>query len=351
MNEKTKNSLSLEDFSFDLPSELIAERPISPRDHSRLLVYNAATETVEHLHFYDLPELLDSTWSIAFNRSKVFPCRLNLFKRSGGKAEIFFLERELSQFGSIMGYKALLKCSGKQKKGMEFVHKESVFLLEHIFENGEVLIACNEEDLSSFLEREGQVPIPPYIRKGKADERDKADYQTAFARDEGSVAAPTAGLHFTNNVLDKLKNKNIEFIDTTLHVGLGTFLPVKSENISEHKMHSEKYLIDKENWKKIKQKEKLLTIGTTALRSVESAYKLGSQFAAGKEYDTDIFFYPGQGPELIDGLLTNFHLPKSSLLMLVSSIIGREKTLELYNLAISERYRFFSYGDAMLILR
>ena len=208
------------------------------------------------------------------------------------------------------------------------------------------------ESLEDYLEACALVPIPPYIREGVADERDREDYQTIYAKEPGSVAAPTAGLHFTDEVFESLKRKEIQRCFVTLHVGPGTFAPVKSETITDHKMHSEQFKIDKDNLDKLNTNRLRFAVGTTSLRVLESAWSSeGYQIQPGQLLSTDIFLHPGKDVNSINGMITNFHLPGSSLLMLVSALIGREKTLELYQIAIEQKYRFYSYGDAMLIVR
>lgn len=334
-------------YDYDFDESLIAARPASPRDHSRLLVYHEETGTIEHRIFKELPELLKSGDQIVFNQSKVYPCRLFAKKSSGGKAELFLLALESQN--SL--YPVMIKSNGKKHLGDKYNLGEFEFEIVSKGEEGVFWGRFNidESKLLDILETQGQVPIPPYIREGKADEKDKSDYQTIYAKESGSVAAPTAGLHFTPQVFSDLEQKGIEKAFVTLHVGMGTFRPVQSENILEHQMHSEIYQVDQENLAKIKSAKRRIAVGTTSLRVLESIYANGEFSQAAGE--TNIFLYPGVEVKSISGLLTNFHLPKSTLLMLVSSLIGREKTLELYKIAVESKYRFYSYGDAMLILR
>ena len=334
---------------FDLPEHLIAARPVEGRHNSKLLVYKVKSGEIIHSNYRDIGEFLPENSTLIFNQSKVFPCRLIGKRPSGGKCEVFLLS--LLKSGGY--YPALIKTSRKKSIGDKFIFDELVCQLKAIDSDGGFLVEFNlaDEQLMDFLEAHAKIPIPPYIRGGQADERDKTDYQTVYADELGSVAAPTAGLHFTKNLLTELESKNHQLSFVTLHVGAGTFLPVKTQNIKEHKMHSEFYKIDKENCNKINSAKSRIAVGTTSLRVLESSYDKNFKTTDGDFDSTDIFLYPGREVKSINGLVTNFHLPGSSLLMLVSSLIGREKTLELYKIAIEKEYRFFSYGDGMLILR
>ncbi len=345
--DRVKNSLdfNLKAYDYDLPRELIAERPAPDRHGSRLLVCSPSTHV--HQQFVDLPDLLPAGSTLVLNRSKVFPCRLQGHKASGGEAEMFILSLKACE-GL---YQVLLKASGKRKVGEIFVFHQLKFTLQELGVEGTFWIKPHliESAFLVFLERHADIPIPPYIRDGKSDEQDKRDYQTIYAQESGSVAAPTAGLHFTEEIFQRLKEKGITIAYVTLHVGLGTFRPVKSEDIREHKMHAETFTIAPEDVEKIQKAREIYAVGTTSLRVLESCQRSGSYPRAGEWRETDIFLYPGQEIKSIQGLITNFHLPQSSLIMLVSTLLGRERTLALYQEAIRERYRFFSYGDAMLI--
>lgn len=349
MVKTTNLDFLTESYDYDLPPELIADRPVDKREESRLLVYRHQTGQVEHLHFKDLPEILPQKSCLVFNRSKVFPCRLLGQRPSGGRAELFVLSLNPDVNGH---YPCLLRSKGPKEIGESWFfcqtkatlkrREDSVFWME---------FSC--PDLPQFLEEFGRTPIPPYIRKGRDDEHDKAAYQTLYAKELGSVAAPTAGLHFSERLLNNLEQKQIGKAEIVLHVGMGTFLPVSSESIKDHKMHREEFFVDVKNAAIIEAYDgNLIAVGTTSLRALESSYHNGEfNFRGHGPCQTDIFLHPGVEVKSIKGLITNFHLPKSTLLMLVSSLIGREKTLELYQLAIKERYRFYSYGDGMLILR
>lgn len=341
----------LKSYNFDLPSELIADRPVPDRHSSRLMVYDEARDQVTHSTFSEIENFLPKNATLVFNRSKVFPCRLIGKKVSGGEVEVFVL----SLLHSDGLYPTMIRASGKRKEGEIFHFGDLSAKLEKVIGDGTFSVSFNKshEDLLNTLETIGKIPIPPYIRNGESDELDKKTYQTVFAKETGSVAAPTAGLHFSEELLNKLKSSGIKMGTVTLHVGAGTFAPVKSAHILEHKMHEEFFTIDAENLKVIREAQFRVAVGTTTLRSLESSWSNGNvEFLnPGEMKSTSIFLHPGKDVHSIDALVTNFHLPESSLIMLVSSIIGREKTLSLYQTAIENKYRFFSYGDGMLILR
>jgi len=343
----------LKSYDYHLPLELIATRHVEPRDHSRLLVYNQNDDSITHSHIYDLPNFLPQDSAIVFNESKVFACRLLCKKESQGQgaAEIFFLSIRPDEKGR---YKVLIKCRGTKKIGDRFLlpDNKSATICELLGDSFYITTDIEESRLPLYLETNAKIPIPPYIRDGESDSVDKIQYQTIYASDQevGSVAAPTAGLHFTPELLTRLSSNKITVAKVALHVGMGTFLPVKTDLITDHKMHAERFSISSENYDLIRKAQYVTAVGTTSLRTLESIAKM-ENFTPERTYDTEIFLYPGVPARSINALLTNFHLPKSSLLMLVSSLIGRERCLELYDVAIKERYRFFSYGDAMLILR
>lgn len=344
--------LLLASYDFDLPKELIAERPIPGRHNSKLLVYYAQENRIEHKKYTDLPEILSPENLLVFNQSKVFPCRLLGNKPTGGKCEVFILSL-IHQNGL---YPAMIKTSGKKNARDKYIFGELEVEIVDRAEDGSFLVRFNksENELLDILEKQAHIPIPPYIRGGEADEKDVEDYQTVYANKVGSVAAPTAGLHFTQELFQKLEAKGIQKSFVTLHVGAGTFKPVTTDNILEHRMHSEFFEIDQENLKLINSyNKKLIAVGTTSLRVLESCSddQGNISFDSQNLGETDIFLYPGKPVHSIAGLITNFHLPKSTLLMLVSSLIGREKALELYKIAIENKYRFFSYGDGMIIIR
>lgn len=341
----SEEDLKLESYDYELPEELIATRPAAGRINSKLLVFDEASDNVRTSQFFDLLNELPAETTLVLNQSKVFPCRLFGKKSTGAKVEVFILGLEAEE----LGYKVLIRSSSKKRIG-DIINFSSEISCEitsisdgtfHIKFQGEL----KAQEVVAEL---GSVPLPPYIRGGISDEADLTDYQTVYAKELGSVAAPTAGLHFTPELIGQLKQKGIEVAYVTLHVGLGTFLPVKTERIEEHKMHSEKYHISGENLKKIKRAKKIVAVGTTSLRVLES---MPENLVPEQEYTTDIFLHPGREVKSIDGLITNFHLPESSLIILVSALIGREKTMELYRYAIKNSFRFFSYGDSMFIKR
>lgn len=335
-------------YDYDLPAELIAERALDERDESRLLVYNEVTGEVEHTQFKHLSNYLSENHHLVLNQSKVFPCRFYTQKPTGGKVEVFILS--LIPIDGM--YEVMLRSSGKKNLEDKYTCDDLTFTLSKITEDKFfVTINKTHNEFIEKLDKLGNIPIPPYIRDGIADEKDKEQYQTVYAKELGSVAAPTAGLHFTDDVFKSLESKGIQKSFVTLHVGVGTFKPVKDESILEHKMHSEIFEIEKNELQKINNhNDSLIAVGTTSLRVLESLWEKNAFKEMPNSY-TDIFLYPGIPVASIQGLITNFHLPKSTLIMLVSCLIGREKTLELYNLAVKEKYRFFSYGDSMLILR
>lgn len=343
--------LELSSYDFDLPKELIADRPVPDRHSSRLLVYNEETGEITHSTFREIGKFLPENSTLVFNRSKVFPCRLLGKKPSGGEAEVFILSL-LHENGL---YPAMVRASGKRKEGDIFIFGDLEAMIKKVEGNGTFLVKFNKshDQLLNDLETIGKIPIPPYIRGGESDDLDKKTYQTVYAKETGSVAAPTAGLHFSDELLNQLKSSGHKLATVTLHVGAGTFAPVKAENILEHKMHEEFFTIDAENLKTIQEAKFRIAVGTTTLRTLESSWKDGNvQFDnPGSMKSTSIFLHPGKDVFSIDAMVTNFHLPGSSLIMLVSAIIGRKKTLELYKIAVDNKYRFFSYGDGMLILR
>jgi S-adenosylmethionine:tRNA ribosyltransferase-isomerase len=348
MHSPNPEDLKLSSYRFDLPAELIAQRKA---ESSRLLVYKVQTNEVIHDTFANIGNYLPEHALLVFNRSKVFPSRLLGTKSSGGKAELFLLASEKNAQGI---YPALIKTRSKKKIGDTFLFPNDLTAtIMSINDDGTFGVSFSIEDIKPYLHDYAKIPIPPYIRGGESDEEDKRTYQTVYAKEEGSVAAPTAGLHFSDELLSKLKKQNIDTAFVTLHVGLGTFKPVTVDNLLDHQMHSENFFVDIENDEKIKaarkNNQKVFAVGTTSLRVLESSFD--KNIHEGEMYLTKIFLYPGVDVKSIDGLITNFHLPESTLLMLVSSLVGREKTLELYNIAIRERYRFFSYGDGMLIIR
>ncbi|MDP7321074.1 MAG: tRNA preQ1(34) S-adenosylmethionine ribosyltransferase-isomerase QueA [Bacteriovoracaceae bacterium] len=343
--------LLTESYHYELDPKFIADRPTKHRHDSKLMVYYEQDDHIEHVLFKDLPRFLEPEHLLVLNQSKVFPCRLLGQKVSGGKAELFLL----SLIANNGLYPAMIKASGKKNIGDRLLFGDLEATITKRNSHGEFFVSFNKShsELTELLHTQAHIPIPPYIRSGQADKKDMTDYQTVYAKELGSVAAPTAGLHFTESVFSELESKGIQKAFVTLHVGAGTFKPVKSDHILEHTMHEECFYIDPKNLSLLNANSKRIAVGTTSLRVLESCASQERIIFESSEgmKTTDIFLYPGKKIESISGLITNFHLPKSTLLMLVSSLIGREKTLELYEVAKKMNYRFFSYGDAMLILR
>lgn len=339
-------SYDLKDYQYDLPAELIADRPIEGRHHSRLLIYKCKTKEISHTSFLNLGDYLPTQSTLVVNESKVFPCRIFAQKQTGGECEIFLLSLQAREERGRKIYPVLLKTTSKKKKGD--VYRTSYFdaTLEEIYEDGTFGLSFSVLDLEIVL-AQAHIPLPPYIRAGKSDEKDRDSYQTVYAKHLGSVAAPTAGLHFTPELLYSLEERGHPLSKVTLHVGPGTFFPVKESDIRKHKMHHELFELDALNAYKIKKAQgNLVAVGTTSLRVLESL----QQDIEATRGETDIFLYPGKKIKTIKGLITNFHLPASSLFILVSALVGREETHRIYQEAINQRYRFYSYGDAMLIL-
>lgn len=346
--------LKLSSYDYELPESQIAARPVPGRHNSKLMVYQASTDTIIHTQFHCLADFIPQNSLLVLNQSRVFPCRLRGTKSTGGKAEIFVL----SLVPRNGAYPCLLRTTTKKKIGDYFdLPLGAKATIQESEGNGTFYLSFSSDDFIAYLENCAAIPIPPYIRGGESDEQDREDYQTIYAKEKGSVAAPTAGLHFTSEVFSSLKSKGINQAFVTLHVGPGTFAPVKAQNILEHKMHFEEYFVGGQDLIKLReakiQQQKIFAVGTTTLRVLESSLDETGQFniEACRHYSTDIFLHPGKNVRSIDGLITNFHLPHSTLLMLVSSLLGRKKTLELYEEAKKLDYRFFSYGDAMLIIR
>ncbi len=340
--------LQLSAYDYELPTDLIAQCPVYPRDSAKLLIYKKKSDQIIHARVSELADFLPAQTRLIFNESKVFPCRVFAHRSTGAAVEIFFLQEEFNEEGKVH---VLLKSTRKKSLGDRLIlpNAQQALSISEIVGEGEFVLfapaAANSFCLKDYLERYGSYPLPPYIkREAGSTLKDSEDYQNYFAKTVGSVAAPTAGLHFTDDLGKRLAAKGILQKYITLHVGLGTFLPVKVEDIRDHKMHAEKFFISDELWQDFENHQaQSIAVGTTSLRALQSRWM-------GRQEGTDIFLYPGKPVVPLKGLLTNFHLPKSTLLMLVSTLLGREKVLELYRLAVENRYRFFSYGDAMLIL-
>ena len=338
--------MKLTDFSYELPKELIAQHPAEPRDHARLMLYDKKTGAVEHKHFYDLADELQAGDVLVFNDSKVIPARL-YGKRvpTGGKVEVLLL----TPVGEDR-WEVLVKPGKKALPGttIEFSGGLQAEVLERTNFGGRVVHFTYDGAFDDIIDQIGEMPLPPYIHE-KMEDPD--EYQTVYARERGSAAAPTAGLHFTDELLQKIRDKGVEEVFVTLHVGLGTFRPVEEENIEDHQMHSEFYSITPEAADAINRAKaegrRIIAVGTTSIRTLESAGTTGT-LKAGSGW-TNIFIYPGFTFHIVDALVTNFHLPESTLLMLISALSTREQILHAYDIAVREKYRFFSFGDAMFI--
>ncbi len=348
--------IKLSDFDYELPEELIAQMPADKRQNSKMLVLDKANQTIEHKHFFDIVDYIDENSILVLNNTKVIPARLYGTKDTGAKIEVFLLE---GVNNNKTLWSALIKPSKRVKPDtiIKISDELSVRAIERLEEAGEWLVELMYEgDLFEILHKVGNIPLPPYIeRKLQSEALKQFDfnrYQTVYAKDEGSVAAPTAGLHFTQEILDKLKAKGVEIAYVTLNVGLGTFRPVKCENVLDHKMHSETFEITQEAADKINKAKsagkKLVAVGTTTVRTLETAYQKYGCIKACHDH-SELFIYPPYEFKVIDKLITNFHLPKSTLLMLVSALAGKDFIFKAYNEAIENKYRFFSYGDCMLI--
>ena len=334
-------------FYYDLPEELIAQTPAEPRDSSRLLCYDRAQDKVEHNIFRDIESKLKAGDVLVVNNTRVIPARLFGYDEKGRKYEILLLKRI-----NYTDWEAILKPARKAKIGSTIVINEelSLKILGINADNGVRSIGFSFDGVfEDILSRVGSMPLPPYITEKL---QDKARYNTVYAKVDGSSAAPTAGLHFTPELMERLKAKGVIIAEVLLHVGLGTFRPVKTENILDHVMHSEHYVVSEETAeivnKAIDEGRRVIAVGTTSVRTLESSADENGHVKAGSA-DTSIFIYPSYKFKVVKALITNFHLPESTLIMLVSALIGREKTLELYNTAVDMRYRFFSFGDAMFI--
>lgn len=338
-----------QDFSFELPQELIAQDPLKDRSSSRLLVLDKETGEVSHHVFRDIVDYLNPGDCLVINDTKVIPARLIGSKvGTDAKIEILLLKRKSDQV-----WETLVKPGKKAKPGTKISFGEGLLVGEviDIVEEGNRLVKFSYEGIfEEILDQLGQMPLPPYITHQLED---KNRYQTVYAKNSGSAAAPTAGLHFTPELLEQIQRKGVDVASVTLHVGLGTFRPVKAENILDHHMHSEFYRIEEEAAEKINHAKenggRIICVGTTSCRTVESAADENGRLKAGSGW-TDIFIYPGYQFKILDCLITNFHLPESTLLMLVSALAGREHILEAYKEAVEEKYRFFSFGDAMFIV-
>lgn len=336
------------DFDFHLPEELIAQVPLQDRTSSRLMCLDKQTGEIEHKHFYNIIDGLKEGDCLVLNNTRVIPARLfGAREGSGGKVEFLLLTRTEKD-----KWEVLVKPGKKAKVGDKIVFGEGILsaTIREIIEDGKRIVEFEYEGIfEEVLDRLGEMPLPPYIHE-KLEDRER--YQTVYSKHNGSAAAPTAGLHFTTELLEEIKQKGVKVAYVTLHVGLGTFRPVKVEDVLEHEMHSEFYIIDEENAAIINETKdnggRIISVGTTSTRTIESNADENGRVKVGSGW-TNIFIYPGYKFKCVDALITNFHLPESTLIMLVSALAGKEEVLNAYNEAVKERYRFFSFGDAMFI--
>ncbi|MBQ3199364.1 MAG: tRNA preQ1(34) S-adenosylmethionine ribosyltransferase-isomerase QueA [Firmicutes bacterium] len=340
--------MKLEDFVYDLPEELIAQTPVEPRDSSRLLVLNRADGTIEHKHFYDVVDYLNAGDVLVINHTKVLPARLWAHRESGAVIEVLLVQQV-----DLHHWKALVRPGRKARPGEKLIFKEGLLTAEvmEVVEEGMRLIRFDYKgNFMAILDELGTMPLPPYIHEKLEDQ---SRYQCVYAKDPGSAAAPTAGLHFTEELLDKIRAKGVTVAEVLLNVGLGTFRPVKVENIEDHEMHSEYYEIDEATAKIINDCRarggRIISVGTTSTRTLETVSTEDGIVHAGSGW-TQKFIYPGYHYKAVDSLITNFHLPGSTLMMLVSAFATREQIMQAYATAVEEKYRFFSFGDAMLII-
>ena len=340
--------MNIKEFYYDLPQEMIAQHPLEDRASSKLMVLNRKEHSIDHKHFYDILDYLNPGDCLVMNNTRVIPARLYGSKQgSGGKIEFLLLKRL-----DINTWEVILRPGKKAKTGSRFEFGNGLLVAEviEVKDDGNRIVRFEYEGVwEELLDTLGEMPLPPYIKEKLED---KNRYQTVYAKHEGSAAAPTAGLHFTNELLDKIKDKGVNIAFVTLHVGLGTFRPVSAENIEDHHMHSEYYEVSQETADIINNTRKsggrIIAVGTTSVRTLESV-ALEDGTIPVKCGDTQIFIYPGYKFKAIDALITNFHLPESTLLMLISALYDREHIMDAYQVAINENYRFFSFGDAMFI--
>lgn len=347
--------MHISEFDYELPEELIAQRPSEKRENSKMMVLNKEHHQIEHKNFFNIVDYLDDNCVLILNNTKVMPARLYGYKDTGAKIEVFLLKK----YDDANRWEVLIRPSKRVRPGtiIKVSDELSVEIMMPLPDDGKwVVKMIYEGDLLQILHKVGNIPLPPYIERKMATEElrqlDFERYQTVYAKNEGSVAAPTAGLHFTEDILNKLKEKGVEIGYVTLDVGIGTFRPVKCENILEHQMDSEAFEISEETAELINrakaQGKKIVAVGTTTVRTLESAYKIYGEIKACKSA-SNLFIYPPYEFKVVDKLITNFHLPKSTLLMLVSALATKDFIFEGYAEAIKEKYRFYSYGDCMFI--
>ena len=355
------DDLLLSNYNYEIPQELIAQIPAPKRSDSKLIILNRKDKTIKHKNFFDITNILTENDCLIINTTKVVPARLYGKKNTGGKVEVLFLNpmQEGPKFAVLL--KPNIRINHKIYFNDDY---ECTFVGTD--DNGNKIIEFNKKDIQPLLEKHGFMPLPPYIKRkdGLAEkffDLDKTRYQTIYANTQGAIAAPTAGLHFTNEILEKLKEKKVEIAKIILHVGWGTFKPILSNDIQQHKMLPEKYILDEENASKInkaiKEKKRIIAVGTTSVRSIETIAKLTGKYDSEKKLisiksstgETEIFIYPGYEFKIVKAMFTNLHLPCSTPLMMASAFAGREFILSAYKQAIEKKYRFFSYGDSMFI--
>ena len=347
MNKNNVDLLNTKSYFYDLPEELIAQTPAEPRDSSRLLVCHKDSDLIEHKRFRDIIDYLHEGDVLVVNNTKVLPARLYGKKETGAGIEVLLLKRI-----DISTWECLAKPGKRLKKGTEIIFSDELkaVVLDNTEFGGKLINFIFDGVFEDIINKIGVMPLPPYI---KEQYKDKSRYQTVYNKISGSSAAPTAGLHFTKELMDNIREKGVTIVEVLLHVGLGTFRPVEAENILEHRMHSEYIELSEENAEILNKAKtdgrRIIAVGTTSIRVLESASNENGFLVPCKK-ETDIFIYPGYKFKVVDAVITNFHLPESTLIMLVSAFLGYDKTMKMYNLAVNEKYRFFSFGDAMLIL-
>ena len=336
------------DFYYDLPEELIAQYPVEPRDSSRLLVYDRKSKSITHKHFYDIVDYLEKGDVLVVNNTKVLPARIYGAKEhTGGRIEFLLLKRL-----DLTHWEVILKPGRVAKVGAVFCFGDKLKArIESIGDDGSRIVEFTYDGVfETILAEVGEMPLPPYIKQKL---QDKTRYNTVYSKVDGSAAAPTAGLHFTKELIDKVKAKGVEFVEVLLHVGLGTFRPVKVDDVTQHHMHSEYYAVSATAAEAINRAKaegrRVICVGTTSVRTLESAAD-DNGLLHECSGNTEIFIYPPYKFKVVDSLITNFHLPESTLIMLVSALCSRKEILDVYNTAVEERYRFFSFGDAMMVL-
>lgn len=339
--------LKTKSYHYDLPEEQIAQYPLSDRSSSKLMLVDKTNSVIEHSIFSNIVNLINKDDILVINSSKVIPARLLGQKETGANIEVFLLNPKTDT-----QWLCLVRPGRKLKPGTKLIFSETLTakILDYAEEGARIIEFYPKSDFMTEISAVGKVPLPPYITR-ESDSHDKETYQTVYAKEEGSVAAPTAGLHFTEEIMNILREKGVKIVEVQLHVGLGTFRPVQTDDILTHKMHSEYCTISKENAEIINQakknKQRIIAVGTTSVRTMESFAKDGL-LSSGSKW-TDIFIYPGKKLQIVDALITNFHMPESTLLMLVSAFAGYDLIMQAYHEAVNSKYRFFSYGDAMFI--